>query len=371
MRRRKGCLTVRAVGALLVVWAVVVLSAGRAVAADELYDASGAAEIMESLDRETQKLLDQAGAGDGGIKGVTGQKLFDAMAYVVREKVAGPIKAICAILAVTVLTKLCGCFEEGETSDTARLVGAIACTVAVAGPVIWLMTLCQRVTESAAAFLGVAAPVYAGLMTACGGVATGSGYSFLTMLLGEMIPVLSAGFILPLLRIYLGLSVVSVLSEERLSKFTGSIYGFMKWTLVTAVTIYSGVLSVQAALNSQVDAASGKAVKLALSTGVPVVGGALGDAVAAIQNSLKIVKSGAGAFGVLAALCIFLPAGAECLMWSGVCMLGQAAGDLFALPKVGEVLGAFASTVKLLLGVIVSVCAVCVASAAAIIFIQS
>ena len=77
-------------------------------------------------------------------------------------------------------------------------------------------------------------------------------------------------------------------------------YRLGKWALTTLVTLFAAILSVQTAVNAQVDAATGKAAKLALSAGLPIVGGALGDAVTAIQNSVRIVKSGAGAFGMLA-----------------------------------------------------------------------
>ena len=133
--------------------------------------------------------------------------------------------------------------------------------------------------------------------------------------------------------------------------------------MVTAVTAFTGVLSVQTAVNAQVDAAAGKAAKLALTTGVPIVGGALGDAVTAIQNSVHIVKSGVGAFGILAALCLFAPAMIQCALWCGVCMAGQA--------KASSLLGAFSGAVKMVLAVMASICAVCVASAAAIVFAGS
>ena len=103
------------------------------------------------------------------------------------------------------------------------------------------------------------------------------------------------------------LALASPLCQSRFDHLISSLYGFAKWLLVLSVTLFSGLLSVQTMLGAQVDAASSKAVKLLASSAIPIVGGAFGDAVAAIQNSVQIVKSGAGAFGILAALCIFAP----------------------------------------------------------------
>lgn len=345
---------------------------GPSASADELAERSGAGKLYDSLDKDTRDLLDDLGAGQGLVtEGISGSALFDILSELMREKLTGPLKALASLAAICLLTRLCGCFEEGELGSTARLAGAAACGVVLAPPVLALLTSCARAADGAAAFLGVAAPVYAGLLGASGSVATGSGYSFLAMLAGDLIPVLAAGFLLPMLRVYLALSAASAVSETGLEKLTASLYSFGKWGLVTAVTLYAGILSVQTAVNGQVDAATNKAAKLALSSGVPIVGGALGDAAAAIQNSVNIVKSGAGAFGILAAVCLFAPSLVECLLWSAVCMAGQTAADLLELRQAGEMLKAFSGTVKMILAVFGSICAVCIASAAAIVFVRS
>ena len=130
------------------------------------------------------------------------------------------------------------------------------------------------------------------------------------------------------------------------------------------------ILSVQTVLNAQVDAASGKAVKFLASSAVPIVGGAFGDAVAAIQNSVEIVKSGVGAFGILAALCIFVPAMLQGALWMGVCLLGQVAAGLFDTPRLGSLFGACAWVAKMVLAVLVSVCAVAVVCAALVLCVK-
>ena len=122
--------------------------------------------------------------------------------------------------------------------------------------------------------------------------------------------------------------------------------------------------------NAQVDAASGKAVKFLASSAVPIVGGAFGDAVAAIQNSVEIVKSGVGAFGILAALCIFVPTMLQGALWMGVCLLGQVAAGLFDTPRLGSLFGACAWVAKMVLAVLVSVCAVAVVCAALVLCVK-
>lgn len=337
---------------------------------DGLYQASGAGELYDGLDRETKGLLEKAGVESALGSQIDGLGLFQALSQLVREKLAGPLKGLAALVGTIILCRLSGCFEAGELSGTVEFCGTAACGAVMAGPVLGMLSLCETVTRTACAFLTGAVPVYTGLLAASGSGAAGSGYSVLAMAAGAGLPVLEAGVVLPLLRVYLALSVCSAASGAKLGSLTSSLYSFGKWALVMGVTVFTGILSVQAVVNGQVDAAAAKAAKLALSSGVPIVGGALGDAVGAIQNSVRIVKSGVGAFGILAAVCIFLPAMAECFLWSLVCTLGQAAGDLFEAPRISGLLEACGGVVKMVLALMASVCAVCVASAAAVVTVN-
>lgn len=166
------------------------------------------------------------------------------------------------------------------------------------------------------------------------------------------------------------LALASPLCKSRFDHLISSLYGFAKWLLVLSVTLFSGLLSVQTMLGAQVDAASSKAVKLLASSAIPIVGGAFGDAVAAIQNSVQIVKSGAGAFGILAALCIFAPTFLQAALWLGVCLVCQAAAGLFDASRLAALFGACGSVARMLLAVLASVCAVAVVCVAMVLLVK-
>lgn len=334
----------------------------------EIFEKSGAEALYNSLDSDTRELLDSAGV-EGAASWPEADGLFHALSQLVREKVLGPIQALAALVAVIVLCSLGGCFDQDEAGGVSAFAGTLACATLVATPLLQVMRSAAQAVEGASAFLLAAVPVYGGLMTASGSPAAGASYSFLTLAAGNVIPILSSAVIIPALHIFLALALVACVSKVNFKSLAGSLYGFAKWLLVLAVTVFSGVLSVQTALNAQVDAATNKAAKLAVSAAVPIVGGAFGDAVAAIQNSVRMVKSGAGAFGILAALCIFAPPAIEALLWSLVCGAGQLVGDLFGAPKLSSFLGMCASAAKMVLAVIAATCAVCVVSAAILLFV--
>lgn len=342
------------------------LPGGRALAAeDELLEKSGAGELYDGLEGETRELLEEAGV-DSPLLGrdFTGEKLLQAISQLLRDRVTGPLKALAALAAAVILCRLAACMEGGGVDGVAEVAGALICAAAVAAPLLELIRRTQRAVESASVFLLSAVPVYGGLMAVSGSPAVGSSYSFLTLAAGNAIPVLASAVVFPALHVFLALALVSAVSREKLGALAGSLYGFVKWLLVLAVTAFSGVLSVQTALNAHVDAATNKAAKLVAATAIPLVGGAFGDGVAAIQNSVGMVKSGVGAFGILAALCIFAPVAVEAVIWSGVCVLGQLMADLLESPKLSGFLKLLCLAAKMILAVIAAVCAVCVVCAA-------
>lgn len=365
MRALRLLLMVCFVGVALVWWTPHFVHAEEC---SQIYEKSGAGELYDALDDETQDLLSQAGVEDGTWEGEDGEGLFEMFSSLLQEKLAAPLKGLAALLGVVILCRLGGSFEEG--GDSSLLAGTLACAGILTAPLLELIRGTQEVVESACVFMGASVPVYSALLLASGSTAVGGSYSFLALAAGNLIPVLSSAVLMPILHIFLMLSLASSLCGTKFDKLLSSLYGFAKWLLVFAMTLFSGILSVQTVLNAQVDAAAGKTVKLIASSAIPIVGGAFGDAVSAIQSSIHIVKSGVGAFGILAAICIFAPTMIQAALWMGVCLLAQVASDLFDTPGLGSLFGACVSVAKMILAVLISVCAVAVVCAALVLFVK-
>ena len=327
---------------------------------EELAEKSGARELSDALDGETRGLVEEVEEGD----------FLSVLSALLQEKLNGPFRALSLLAAVMILCRLSACFGEGMVANTVSLAGSLLCALTVVSPLLSLLHTAEQTTESASVFLLAAAPVYGGLLIASGAPTAGSTYSALTLLLGNWVPVLSASLIFPALRVFLLLSVAASVTSMKLSALTDSLYSFLKWALVLSVTAFSGVLSVQTFLNAQVDAAASKAVKLMASAAVPIVGGAIGDAAAAIYNSVGLVKSGAGAFGILALLCIFLPTVIEAVLWSCVCAAGQLTADLLESPKLSALLKLCGGAAKMILAVLAATCAVSLVAAAIVLCVK-
>lgn len=335
----------------------------------ELMRRSGAAELYASLDNDTQDLLSAAGI-EGPVWKSEDENLLKVFTELFREKLSAPVTALGALMAVVILCKLGSSFEPGETGGLISLATAVACGAVAVTPLLELMRTTRQAVETTGGFLLAAVPVYAALMIASGNAAAGGTYSIFTLAAGNAIPLIASMIIFPTLHVLLALALINSVSELHMERLASTVYGAAKWLLVLVVSVFSGILSVQTALSAQLDAAGGKAAKLMVSAAIPIVGSALGDAVQAIKGSVDLLKSGVGAFGILAALCILAPTAIEAALWIAVCSAGQILGDLFNVPKISAFLGACGNVAKMLLAVIVSTGVVAVVTAALLLFVK-
>jgi len=336
---------------------------------DGLLEKSGAGELYGSLNAESRELLKEAGIDTFSVDGSFDTDSFLSMVSgVLNDKLSLPLKTVAAVLIIIIICKLASCFDNTNISSTANLVGAIAAAGAVLAPVIALIESAKSVIQGASAFLVSCVPVYSALMIAAGNTTSGASYSYTALAAGNLIPFISTTFIIPMLNIFLAFAVTSAVSSVQLDKVTDSIYRFIKWLLVLLVTVFTGVISAQTFLNGNIDAVSAKTVKAVTSSLVPVVGGVIGDSLAAIQGSVQIVKSGVGAFGIIASMIIFLPAILEAVLWTLICSICEIAADLFEVPQIGKFMGISMSVAKMILALLVSALLVCLVCGSIVIF---
>jgi len=118
------------------------------------------------------------------------------------------------------------------------------------------------------------------------------------------------------------------------------------------MTVFAGLLTVHSIVASSMDETTAKAAKFVVSSFVPVVGSALGDALQTVTGCVKLLKSGVGAFGLLAGALIFLPVILQCLLWMVTLNVCAGAGDIFELKEITSLLRAVAKAVELILAIV-------------------
>ena len=331
---------------------------------EEQMEESGAQDLWDSLPEETQELLEELGVEGVGwesLAAVEPQSFFEMLLGFFTGGLSQPLAAGASLLGIMLVCALMNgmklSFGERQTGSVLGMVGTLCACAVIAPPVISCIQQASTLIEGAGGFLLAGAPVLAGLMLACGQPVSASGWTVFLLAAGNGISLLSSVVLLPVMHIFLAFSLVSAVSPDiRLDSLCGVFAKTVRWVLVLAVTIFTSLLSAQSLISASADGASVKAAKL-FAGFVPVVGNVLGDAMGTVQSCVRLLKSGVGAFGLLAALCIFLPVVAQCLLWIFCCTLCRAAGDLLGQSEITGLLKAASQVLQTLLAIVVS-CAV-------------
>ena len=337
---------------------------------EEQMEESGAQDLWDSLPEETQELLEELGVEGVGwesLAAVEPQSFFEMLLGFFTGGLSQPLAAGASLVGIMLVCALMNgmklSFGERQTGSVLGMVGTLCACAVIAPPVISCIQQASTLIEGAGGFLLAGAPVLAGLMLACGQPVSASGWTVFLMAAGNGISLLSSVVLLPVMHIFLAFSLVSAVSPDiRLDSLCGVFAKTVRWVLVLAVTIFTSLLSAQSLISASADGASVKAAKL-FAGFVPVVGNVLGDAMGTVQSCVRLLKSGVGAFGLLAALCIFLPVVAQCLLWIFCCTLCGAAGDLLGQSEITGLLKAASQVLQTLLAIVVSCAVVMLVSA--------
>ena len=93
----------------------------------------------------------------------------------------------------------------------------------------------------------------------------------------------------------------------RLGGFVSGLRTAVTWMLGFVMTMFAALLSVRSIVASAADSLASKSVKLLASGLIPIVGSAVSDAYGTVQGSIRLLRNGVGAVGILVILWLILP----------------------------------------------------------------
>nr|WP_319487963.1 stage III sporulation protein AE [uncultured Caproiciproducens sp.] len=321
---------------------------------------SGAADLADKLPNDTKKALEDLGIEDTNWKNITSitpKSMFDKIISVVGGKTGEPLRAVVSVIAVMLLCALLNgmklSFGEKPLGGVIGMVSTLCISVIVVNPIVSCISSAASVIQTAAGFLLACVPVLAGIMIVAGQPATAGSYNLLMMAAGNVISLLSANILVPMMNIFLALSIVSAVSPNiNLNGLCEAFNKAAKWIMGFCMTVFTGMLTMHGIVATALDTTGTRTAKFVVSSFVPVVGNALGEALHTINGCVKMLKSGVSAFGLLAGIFVFLPILIECIVWLITLHLCIGIGDIFDLKEINSLLKASSNVIETLLGII-------------------
>ena len=346
-----------------------VAAAGVPALAQEAAGDSGSGQ--SGIPEEWAQVTQEAPMTAGDFSGMTLSDWLEKGAEILRESLHEPLR---------LLARLCGLVLHGLEKGRLRgllllaAVGKSMCTERTSPELAGLVdtvvtlavfTLCsscmlaltgvlQDAIETSRVYIISFVPVFASVLTACGqvgGAALYSGFFFgAAMVMADILCRVG----LPLTRVLLALNATAAVgSTLDLSQLTASVCRWTKWLLTFCATVFGALIGLQGIFAQSADTLALKTGKFLLSSGVPVVGRAISDAMGSVLAGLKMLKGTVG-FAVIAVIAAsFLPLLIQCCAYHLVFSAGNIVASATGGTKSAKLLSGFSDCVSLYISMVV------------------
>lgn len=260
------------------------------------------------------------------------------------------------LIAITLLVTLVKNMH-GVSGTAAELVGVLAAAATIFGTSDSLIRLGAETVTQISDYGKLLIPVMTAALAAQGGVTSSTALYAGTTMLDAVLGSLISAWIVPLLYLYLALSIAhSAVGENVLKKMADLVKWLATWILKIVLYVFTGYIGMTGVISGTTDAMAMKAAKLTISGAVPVVGGILSDASEAILVSAGIMKNAAGVYGLLAILAIFVAPFLKIGIHYMMLKLTAAITGVFGSKRMTELIGSISTAMGLLLGMTGAVC---------------
>ena len=262
---------------------------------------------------------------------------------------AGAVKSCVRLFGAMLLVALAGqVLPKGQA--VLELSGTAAVAALLLEPSGSLLELGVETVRDLQEYGMLLLPVLASALAATGGVTASTGLYVGTAAFNTLLSAAIPSLILPILRLLLALSIAHGAVGEPILERIGALVRFCaEWALKLGLYLFTGYMAVTGVVSGAADALAGKAAKIAVSGAVPVVGGILSDAADAVLLSAATLGSGAGIWGILTVLAVFLAPALRIGVQYLLLKLTAAAGEALGCGRCAGVVGDFAGVLGLLM----------------------
>ncbi len=317
---------------------ILITFCGGTASADELD--YGKDELESALPDEAREILENEGITPETPGTFSFSETLGKLLELIRNKAARPLRMLCGLCGVVLFCALAESIAlEGNLKTVLSAVGAL-CGAGIAAAAMYELLRSSLAAISAAAnFMVVFIPVLTGIAAALGHTFTAAAVNSAILAATQLFSQLAANFLAPLSGAILGVSTAGAVHPQlKLEKISELIKKLIVWILTLLMTIFTGVLSLQTAVSAASDNAAIKTAKFMISQGVPIIGGAVSDAVNTLHSGLLILKSSVGTYGIIAAAVLILPVLAELLCYKLAAALSQTLAEIFDLKEMTALL---------------------------------
>ena len=305
--------------------------------AEEVYD-FGQNDIAGALPPEASEALEGLDATpENGGAAVTAENIFSMIWEAIKENAPKPLAMLASVIAVVILCSVTDSLHDGGNmlAGTFNTVGVLACSGIICTSFAAVMESSKTAVNALSSFLAVYIPTFAGIMAASGETATATAYNATITVAAQLVTQLFSILIFPLSSCIMGISIAGAVNPDlKINSIAEAAKKLVNWALGLLMAVFTGLLSVQSFVAAAADSASMRMIKFTVSGAVPIVGGAVSDALQTVKSSMTLLKSTTGSFGMIASVTVMLPVVLSVFLFRIALMVSSAVSDSFGTSRL-------------------------------------
>ena len=165
-----------------------------------------------------------------------------------------------------------------------------------------LVSYAKNTVEKIGSLIQLATPILLALLISIGASSSAGVLQPDSAILVSGVGSILASFVIPIILVMTVLVFLSNLSPRiKLGGIAALMRSVASWTMGIVFTIFAGVISIHGLAAASYDGVSLRAVKYAINTGIPIIGGMVGESMNMVLSCTLLIKN---AVGVVSLLCM-------------------------------------------------------------------
>lgn len=212
------------------------------------------------------------------------------------------VLAVCVFMSI--LHSVQGDFLSGGISGIIRYAAYSVILILILTAIIPAISKCKETVDGLKTQIEIFCPVIITLMAASGGSVSAAVYRPAAAFLSGGVCEAITDIVFPIAILLIALAAAGGISERvSLNGFGKLLKSVNKWVIGVCVTLFSVFLTVQGITSAGYDGISLRALKYAVGSGVPMVGGMLSGGTDLVLAGSALIKNSVGAVAVFAIIC--------------------------------------------------------------------
>lgn len=228
-----------------------------------------------------------------------GVKIKESIVSQVSSDYSVLIHLLSVVIVAALFSNFSNAFKNNQVSETSFYITYLLLFTTLTSSFIAVAKLSSETLSRLLEFMKVLVPTYFLALSFSSGVKSSLVYYEATLMLITFVDILLIHIILPMINIYMILTLVNNISkEDYLSKFTELLSTLIRWSLKSLLGIVIGFNGIQGLILPVVDSVK-KNMLVKASGSIPGVGGALETVTKTIYSTGILVKNAIGVTGLI------------------------------------------------------------------------